>query len=553
MTPALRWIPATATFVCLALIGVPLLGPDTGPGAAVAQDEGPRALVILEEEEPQTTYPLLSRTMSEARLGELLFDRFFFTTSGGDIESRVFAEGWGTRSPNLTITVRDGLKFSDGTAATFSDVAFTINDVYRRADLGHPSAPWYAKVFGDSQQITPTTGSVRYLVSMPDEGAERYLVTTTLLSRAALMGEAGKSVDLVASRRQPVGTGPFHAAAPIDNFDDVTLQRNPHRLTDEEPDSRRVDAVRLLYDQDAARQKELLEGGRADVWVAPPPAVLPGFRADRDRFGVRTYDLNQWWYLAVDPANPHLSVPGVREALDRSVPRQQLREKLGADSAELTSGPFLPGSAWLPGDLGPTPEDRDGARQLMEAAGYAHEGGRWMKDGEEVSLQLGVEGDILDDFNDVVYGLVDGWEDAGFRVRVRAIRSSDWRNLVEAGQATGNWDLILGRWNLDREEAALELFRKPQGSGIQVNLFGWSHSEVDGIVRDFYAETSGPAREALMQKLHRLVSVERPYLFLWSLKTQSVYRRDRVTGFRASPYYFYSRFEGIAWKEAASE
>ena len=549
MTPAVRSIAALLTLGLLVVPGVLLS--TSGAGSAVAQDEGPRALVVLEEEEPQTTYPLLSRTMSEARLGELLFDRFFVTTSGGDIDSRVFAEGWRARNPNLTITVREGLKFSDGVDATFSDVAFTINDVYRRQDLGHTSAGWYARIFGDSQQITPTTGSVRYLVPMPDEGAERYLVTTTLLSRAALMGDGG--VDLVASRRQPVGSGPFHAAAPIDNFDDVRLMRNPHRLTDGEPDPLRLEAVRLLYDQDAARQKELLEGGRADVWVAPPPAVLPGFRADRDRFGVRTYDLNQWWYVAVDPANPHLAAPAVREALDRAVPRQQLRDKLGADSAELTSGPFLPGSAWLPGDLAPTPQDRDGTRQLMEAAGYTHEGGRWMKDGEEVALRLGVEGDILDDFNDVVYGLVDGWEDAGFRVRVRAIRASDWRTVVEAGQASGNWDLVLGRWNLDREEAALELFRKPQGQGIQVNLFGWSHDEVEGIVKDFYAETSGPAREALMQKLHRLVSGERPYLFLWSLKTQSVYRRDRITGFRAAPYYFYSRFEGIAWKEAASE
>ena len=551
MTPPVRWIAPVSTLACLALLGVLLLGP--GPGEAVAQEEGPRALVVLEEEEPQTTWPLLSRTMSEARLGELLFDRFFVTSSGGDIDSLVFADGWRARSPNLTITIREGLKFSDGSDATFSDVAFTINDVYRRADLGHPSAPWYARVFGDSQQITPSTGSVRYLVSMPDEGAERYLVTTALLSRVALAAEDG-GVDLDASRRRPVGTGPFHAAAPVDNFDDVTLMRNPHRLVEGEPDARRLEAVRLLYDQDAARQKELLEGGRADVWVAPPPAVLPGFRADRDRFGVRTYDLNQWWYVAVDPANPHLAAPAVREALDRSVPRQQLREKLGADSAELTSGPFLPGSAWLPGDLGPTPEDRDGSRQLMESAGYVHEGGRWTKDGQEVALRLGVEGDILDDFNDVVYGLVDGWEDAGFKVRVRAIRSSDWRNVVEAGQSSGNWDLVLGRWNLDREEAALELFRKPQGQGgIQVNLFGWSHDEVEGIVKDFYAETSGPAREALMQKLHRLVSGERPYLFLWSLKTQSVYRRDRITGFRAAPYYFYSRFEGIAWKEAASQ
>ena len=43
--------------------------------SAEAQDE--RALVVLEEDEPQATYPFLARTMSESRLAELLFTRFF--------------------------------------------------------------------------------------------------------------------------------------------------------------------------------------------------------------------------------------------------------------------------------------------------------------------------------------------------------------------------------------------------------------------------------------------------------------------------------------------
>ncbi len=513
----------------------------TTPRPAAVQD-APKALVVLEEDEPQTTYPLLSRTMSEQRLGELLFDRFFFQTSGGDLDSRVFGPERRVRAPTLSIVVKPGLKFSDGGEASFGDVAFTMNDVYRRESLGHPAAAWYARVFGDAQQITPEAGSIRYLVSMPDEGAERYLQTTVLLSRAALGGEGGP--DLEATERKPVGTGPFHAAAEIDSFDDFTLLKNPHRGSESN-----VEAIRLLYDQDAARQKELMEGGRAHLWVSPPPAVLPAFKQQRDRFGVRTYNLNQWWYLALDHGGPHLGTPAVRRALDLAVPRAQLVEKFGGDSAQLTSGPFLPGSAWEPGGAAPTPEDRDAAAAAMTEAGYAKAGGRWSKDGAEVELRLGVEGDILDDYNDVVYGLVDAWEDAGFKVRVRGIRDSDWRAVVDSGKARGEYDVILGRWNLDREEAALELFRKGSGDGPQTNLFGWSDDRVEAIVKDFYAETSGPQREALMQQLHGLLHEERPYLFLWSLRVQSVYRKDQVTGFRAAPFYYFTRIDRLAWRE----
>ena len=541
----------TLSIAVLSALGLCLLAFSllAGPAPAVAEDV--RALVILEEDEPQATYPFLARTMSESRLAELLFTRFFTSDVGGDLESDLFEPGWSARPPNLSLAVRDGLKFSDGSPVTFSDVSFTLNDVYRRSDVGHEVGGWYSKVFGDAQQITPLHGSVRFQVSMPDDGAERYLMTSVLLSRKAL-GESGGKLNLEASKRQPVGTGPFFAKNTIESFDDVLLHRNPHR----EAKVRKgvpVQAVRLLYDQDAARQKELMEGGRADLWVSPPPAVLPPFRNESKRYGIRSYDLMQWWFMALNHSHSALSNPKVREALDLAIPRGQLVEKFGGDSARPTSGPFLPGSAWAPGDVEPTAENRDRVITLMQEAGYAREGGRWVKDGEGFTLRLGVQSDIADDFSDVVYGFQDAWESLGFRVRVKNIRPSDWRAKVESGAAAANWDVILGRWNLDREEGVLELFATGAEEGRQVNLFKYKSEQVNKITSEFYKESSGPAREALMQKLHRQLHNDRPYLFLWTLQVQSVYRRDRIVGFRPSPFYYFTQVDKVAWKESAAE
>ncbi len=118
---------------------------DRGSGDAVAQE--PKTLVVLEEDEPQTTYPFLARTMSEQRLAELFFDRFFTQSTGGDIDSRVFEEGWAARPPNLSLAVKEGLKFSTGDPVTFSDISFTLNDVFRRGDIGHSVDGWYARMF----------------------------------------------------------------------------------------------------------------------------------------------------------------------------------------------------------------------------------------------------------------------------------------------------------------------------------------------------------------------------------------------------------------------
>lgn len=535
----------------VALAALSLLAWTTVP--ADAQD-APAELVVLEEDEPQTTWPFASRTMAEQRLAELLFDRLFVQGVGGDVESNVIAEGWRVRPPNLTLTIKDGLTFSDGSPATFGDLAFTVNDLYRREDLGHGLAAWYARVFGDAQQITPAAGSVRYLVQMPEEGSELYLLTTALMSQKALT--VNGRVDLESTKRTPVGTGPFHAAAPIENFDDVRLVRNPHRPIPEritsKDDREPIEAVRLLYDQDAARQKELMEGSRADLWVTPPPAVLPTFRNQKDRYAIRGYDLNQWWYVALNHEHAWLGKPEVRAALDHVIQREQLVAKFGADSAMPTSGPFLPGSAWTPADHQPTPFDTSAAAESLKAAGLTESGGRWTADGEAIEIRLGVQADLLDDFNDVVYGVINGWEDLGFRVRVRGIRSGDWTAKIEAGGANAEYDAILGRWSLDREEGALELFRARDGER-STNLFGWTDPEVESILSEFYGEKSGPVREALMQKLHKHVSAQRPYLFLWTVQIQSVMRRDKVVGFRPAPFYYFTNIDRAAWRKAPAE
>lgn len=534
----------TATLIALACGAALALTLLPATPEVQAQD-APRELVVLEESEPQTTYPFQARTMAEQRLAELLFDRLFVQGSGGDVESKVIAEGWRARPPSLTFTLKEGLTFSDGTPVSFADVAFTVNEVYRREDVGVALAAWYARVFGDAQQITPLTGSVRFLVEMPEEGSEQYLLTTALLSQKALT--ASGAVDFEQSRRQPVGTGPFHAASPIDNFDDVRLSRNTHRPVHDrvasKDDREPIEALRLLYDQDAARQRELMEGSRADLWVNPPPAVLPTFRNQRDRYAIRAYDLNQWWYVAINPEHPVLGNPAVRKALDMAVPRDQLVAKFGAESATPTSGPFLPGSAWTPGDVSPTAHEPKEAATVLASAGLGD---------AKLEIRLGVQADLLDDYNDVVYGTIAGWEDLGFKVRVRGISPADWLAKVEGGDAADEYDALLGRWNLDREEAALELFRARTG-GRTTNLFGWNDEGVESLLKEFYGETSGPKREALMQKLHRLVREERPYLFLWTVQVQSVVRRDKVVGFRPSPFYYYTDIDRAAWKKAPPE
>ncbi len=517
-----------------------------GAAPRVRATGDPAVLVILEEDEPQTPYPFLARSMSEQRLGELLFDRLYVRTDSGFYDSAVFEGEVKAHPGRLQLHVREELRFSDGGVASFPDVAYSIDGIYRRDDLGHDQHEWFGMVFDDAWQITERAGELRFRVPLPEDHPEQLLTTAALFSRAALDPDGDGTPDVHGTRRSPVGTGPFHAPEPIESFDDVLLSRNPQRPGDGD---RSIERIRLLYDQDAARQRELMLGHKADLWVAPPPAVVPEFANQPAEYRVVPYDLNQWWYLALDTRDDRLADPAVREALDLLVPRAQLMEKFGGSSATPISGPFRPGSAWCAPDLQATPLDPTAAHALLEGAGYARGGGgRWSRDGVELSLVLGVQSDIFDDYNDVVYALTDGWEIHGIRVKVRAIRPTAWRDEVEVGRAADHYDLILGRWNVDREESGLDLFLSPGDEGRRVNLFGYTDPEVDVAVEAFYGSSSGPEREAIMRDVHHRLHASRPYLFLWSLKVDSVVRHGRLAGVVPARFYYYTGVDSWRWR-----
>ncbi len=515
--------------------------------APVDADEA-EVLVILEEDEPQSPYPFLARSMSEQRLAELLFDRLFVKSLSGYLTSQVFRDAGKARPPRLQLEVAEGLTFADGTPVTFADVSYSFNELYRRADLGHDLYTWFGMVFGDARQITDRIGEITFQVTMPEEEPEQYLTTAALFSRKSLdPGNTGKP-DIYGTRRNPLGTGPFWAETTIESFDDITLTRNPHREAREGA----VQAVRLLYDQDSARQKELMLGRKADVWVSPPPAVVPEFKNQPDLYGVTPYELNQWWYVAVDTNDPVLSDSRVREALDLLIPRQELMEKFGGTSAQAISGPFMPGSAWCAPDTHPTPLSTTDAERLLGQAGYTRSGGSWTRDGQALTLTLGVQSEILEDYNDVVYGLADGWENAGIRVKVRAIRPSDWREVVETGRGPEQFELIMGRWNIHREEAALDLFLEGEEAARTVNIMRYVDPKVEEAARSFYQESSGPEREAIMRGMHQRLHDDRPYLFLWSLRLNTVYRKDRLKGVRPATFYYYTTVDDWRWRGSSS-
>jgi peptide/nickel transport system substrate-binding protein len=121
---------------------------------------------------------------------------------------------WGSGGKSITFTIRTGVKFSNGSALTPADVAFTFNMLKQYADVNDFAIPITgATVSGNDVTITFSSAQYTNLQNI----ANTYIVPSAIWST---VGDPGTYVDA-----NPVGSGPytfgtFSAAG-------ITLNANP--------------------------------------------------------------------------------------------------------------------------------------------------------------------------------------------------------------------------------------------------------------------------------------------------------------------------------------
>ena len=73
-------------------------------------------------------------------------------------------------------------------------------------------------------------------------------------------------------------------------------------------------------------------------------------------------------------------------------------------------------------------------------------------------------------------------------------------------------------------------------------MFGYSNPEVDAILKEYEDSVTDTEQRDAYHKLHKVLSVDLPYLFLWKLDTKSAWRTE-VRGNIIAPYYYFTEID----------
>ena len=301
------------------------------------------------------------------------------------------AEGWSKSADGLTytITLREGVTFSDGHPLTTDDVVFSFQAVYA---AGVPEA-----IEVDGKRLTVTAVDPRTVtITFPSPFAPglRILDNVVILPKHKLQPllAAGKLTTAWLASTPPsemAGLGPFVVSS-FEAGQRLVLAKNPHYWR--KSGSASLPYIdRVVFDIIPDEQTQLLrlEAGQIDMTSSQLPAEdYAPLKKDADAGRVKLYDLGPALYpdffwinlkpgaFAGDPRAAWIQRDELRAAISLAVDRQLFADTVFLGAGVPVFGPVSPAiKKWYWEGTPKIPHDPERAKKLLASIGLVDRNG----------------------------------------------------------------------------------------------------------------------------------------------------------------------------------
>lgn len=384
-------IVAAAAVLALVAIGLFTLrsAPDAGPsgGAAAGRPSRGGELTAAIRQDPPTfnRYAERGGDNTVAALSHLLWGRLVrVNPETGELEPWL-AERWSPSSDGLTwtLTLRDGLRWSDGRPFSAADVTFSFEALY---DERSPSSIRSSMLVGGRPLgvAAPDARTVVLTFPAPFGPALRILDNLVIYPRHKLepalrAGTFAEAWGVATPPADIVSLGPFRLAS-YTPAERIVLERNPHywrREGDEQLPF--LDGLTLAIVRDPNTEILRIRGGQIDISSREVrPEDLAALRRDEAEGRVQLaeagvgLDPNMLWFNlrpdahANDPRRAWLQSEDFRKAISHAVDRQALVDQVYLGAGVPIYGPVTPGAKeWYVDDLPRFAYDSARARAIL--------------------------------------------------------------------------------------------------------------------------------------------------------------------------------------------
>ncbi len=410
------------------------------------------------------------------------------------------AESWEVKEgarPEITFTLRPGVRWHDGRPFTAEDVRFTYQTIMdektntvRRSD--------YELV--DRLEVLDAR-HLRVIYKEPfSPGLSSW--TIGIIPRHLL---AGSDINTTPFNRRPVGTGPFKFAEWVSD-EKIALTANPDYF-EGRPLLDRI--IYRIIPETSLSEIELLTGG-IDLFSTYPHQYQ---RMSRDpRLTLYRYPSLGYTYVGYNQNSVLFQDRRVRQALTMAINREEMITFILFGLGRQATGPF-PGHLWYADPkVTPWPFDPERARRYLKEAGWEDRDGDGIleKDGKPFRFTL-----ITNSGNEVrkdVGVLIQRyWRDLGIDVKLEMY---EWSVFLKNFINPRHFDACILGWSLGVDPDAYNIWHSKQiKDGF--NFIGYRNPVADRLWEAGRREYQPDKRRQIYYQLQALLAEDQPYTFLF--------------------------------------
>ena len=445
-----------------------------------------------------------------------------------------------------TFTLKDGVKFEDGSPITSADVKYSVERSFApqlSGGLGYHKG----LLVGGADYAGPYEGKELASIETPDEKTIVFKLNSAygdwpwIVSMPAFSPVPKAKDNVKTYTTTPVASGPYRVDKTVEGTS-ITLVRNEH--WDAATDEARLgapDQVIFELGQDAtvAAQRLIADSGNDQFAFGAgfvPAAQLAQVQSGPAKSRLVTSGPGALAYLAINTQAPGLDNVEVRKAINLAVDRSAYRVAVGGEIAgefaDTLITPGIPGRkeyATLLKDVDPS-GDPEQAKQLLEKANWG---------GRELKLAVGDDSVASAQAQAIQQGL----QRAGLKVTIVPMADDVLTEATTQGDGS-KYDLTLTSWQPDFPSAngnIQPLFASDQISKGGRNLSRYSNPKADALIKQA-TETTDPTKAGeVWAQADELINADAPIVPLIYTKN-SFLHGSKVQGFAIPAFPAYPNY-----------
>ena len=410
----------------------------------------------------------------------------------------VLAQGY-TVSPDgttYTFTLRNNLKFSDGTPITANDVVYTVT---KAKDPGLKS-PQY----NDWSGVTATaidSKTVQFTLTAP---YAQFLENTTLgiLPQHLWQNITDDEFPFSSLETKPVGEGPFVATNVTQDSNGAITQYALSANSAYALGRPYLDSLHFLFYATEAQLQSAVNTGNVEsaygvtgkhVITAPYARVFAVF-----------FNAGE---------NSALSDKAVRQALSSAIDRNGIVQKLFGGYATPLAGPVPAGSGigTLPipsADYGTTE-----AQNILVTNGwtYATSTKSWDKSGAPLTIALKTAN--VPELQALAQAIQTGWKQLGVSTALQLYEPGDLATTVIQSRS---YQALLFGMVIPKGDDLYDFWDSAEKTYPGLNITSYSNPAVDTLLAQIRTETNPTARTAELSQVNQLIAADYPAAFVES-------------------------------------